>query len=93
LNEEVNESLSNGTNNDDEVEVDEHNDDDDDDDDGYTNKNTTKHDSILWRWAIVHKDKINDSLPKRRRRHRRSDKIDFTAEILPYLYKIKTVHI
>jgi len=68
------------TNNDD-------NDIDDDDDDSHTNTNTTKHDSILWRWVIVHKDKINDSPPKRRRRHhRRSNNMDFTAEILPCVF-------
>jgi hypothetical protein len=47
--------------------------------------NNTNANDIVWRWATVHKNKINDSPPKRRRRHRRSNNMDFTTEILPNL--------
>ena len=42
---------------------------------------------FVWRWATVHKDKIQDTVPKRRKGHRRSSKINtnFGTDILPNL--------
>ena len=54
--------------------------------DGIGNNNKNNANDTAWRWATVHRNKINDSPPKRRRRHRRSNNnVDFTTEILPNL--------